>query len=148
MVLKNTGRQIYLKHWAIAMGLLFITAIICAQLQKLYSEAHLVILVFALIGVLGLLFSALFAWLQVETRNSYYSTWLFVGFLSLSLLLSTYLDHTVSIDWAAVSDGDTQLTLYQEIVTSDLTFWMAFIFPFLFSILTYVIRPKLARMKN
>ncbi|RLZ07283.1 hypothetical protein EAH57_13755 [Acinetobacter sp. 2JN-4] len=148
MVLKNTGRQNYLKHWAIAMGLLFITVIFCAQLQKLYSEAHLAILVFALIGVLGLLFSALFAWLQVETRNSYYSTWLFVGIQSLSLLLSTYLYHTVSIDWAAVSDGDTQLTLYQEIVTSDLTFWMAFIFPFLFSILTYVIRSKLARMKN
>ncbi|RZF50171.1 hypothetical protein EXE30_13255 [Acinetobacter halotolerans] len=145
---QGIGWHSYFKHWAIAMGLLFITAILCAQLQNHYSEDNLGILVFVLIGVLGLLFSSLFAWLQVETRNSYYSTWLFVGFLSLSLLLSTYLDHTVSIDWAAVSDGDTQLTLYQEIVTSDLTFWMAFIFPFLFSILTYVIRSKLARMKD
>ncbi|MDR7017154.1 hypothetical protein [Acinetobacter sp. 3657] len=145
---QGMGRHSYFKHWAIAMGLLFITAILCAQLQKLYSETHLAILVFALIGVLGLLFSMLFAWVQVETRNSYYSTWLFVGFLSLTLLFRTYLYHTVSIDWAAVSDGDTQLTLYQEIVTSDLTFWMAFISPFLFSILTYVFRSKTARMKN
>lgn len=148
MVFKDTGRQTYLKHWAIAMGVMFITAILSAQAQNHYSEDNLGILVFVLIGVLGLLFSTLFAWLQWKIKNSYYSTWLFVGILSLSLLLSTYLYHTVSIDWAAVSDGDTQLTLYQEIVTSDLTFWMAFIFPFLFSILTYVIRSKLARMKN
>ncbi len=55
------GRHSYFKHWAIAMGLLFITAILCAQLQKLYSETHLAILVFALIGVLGLLFPHFFS---------------------------------------------------------------------------------------
>lgn len=130
------------------MGLLFITAILCAQLQKLYSEAHLAILVFALIGVLGLLFSTLFAWLQVETRNSYYSSWLFVSFLSLSLLLSTYLYHTVSIDWAAVSDSGIQLSLYQRVVTSDLTFWVAFAFPFIFSVVNFSVRSKVAKMKK
>ncbi|QER41174.1 hypothetical protein F2A31_12640 [Acinetobacter suaedae] len=130
------------------MGLLFITAILCAQLQKLYSEAHLAILVFALIGVLGLLFSTLFAWLQVETRNSYYSTLLFVSFLSLSLLLNTYLYHMVSIDWAAVSDSGIQLSLYQRVVTSDLTFWVAFAFPFIFSIVNFSVRSKVAKMKK
>lgn len=145
---QGMGRHSYFKHWAIAMGLMFITAILCAQLQKLYSEENLGILVFVLIGVLGLLFSSLFAWLQLETKNSYLNTGLLVGFLSVYLIVQAYLYHTVKIDWAAVSDGGTQLTLYQEIVTLDLTFWMAFIFPFLFSILTYVFRSKTARMKN
>lgn len=141
-------QQLYLRHWAIAMGLLVLTAIVCALLHNRYSEDHLGILVFALIGVLGLLFSTLFAWLQVETRNSYGSTWLFVSFLSLSLLLSTYLYHTVSMDWAAVSDGGIQLSLYQRVVTSDLTFWVAFAFPFIFSIVNFSVRSKIAKMKK
>ncbi len=99
----------YFKHWVIAMGLLLLTAILCAQLQKLYSESHLVVLVFAFITVLGLLFSTLFAWLQLETGNLYLSTAVFVGFLNVYLVLYIYLDLTVSIDWAAVSTGEIQL---------------------------------------
>ena len=48
------GQQYYLKHWIIAMGLLLVTAILCAQLQMLYSESHLAGLVFAFITILGL----------------------------------------------------------------------------------------------
>lgn len=138
----------YWKHWMIAMGLLFSTAILCGVIQDLYGIDVTGLLVFIFISIIGLLFSFLFAWLQLETKNSYLNTGLLVGFLSVYLIVQAYLYHTVKIDWAAVSDGDTQLTLYQEIVTSDLTFWMAFISPFLFSILPYVFRSKTARMKN
>lgn len=79
---QGIGRHGYLKHWAIAMGLLLLTAILCAQLQKLYSESHLAVLVFIFITVLGFLFSTLFAWLQLETKNSYWSSWLFKFILS------------------------------------------------------------------
>lgn len=145
---QGIGRHSYLKHWAIAMGLLLLTAILCAQLQKLYSESYLAVLVFAFITVLGLLFSTLFAWLQLETKNSYWSSWFFAGFLSLSLVLCSYLDHTVSIDWAAVSAGEMQLSLYQKIIRSDLTFWLLFVFPFLFSVMYFSIRSKKAKTKN
>ncbi|ENW94992.1 hypothetical protein [Acinetobacter dispersus] len=145
---QGVGRHSYLKHWAIAMGLLLVTAILCAQLQTLYSESHLAVLVFVFITVLGGLFSTLFAWLQLETKNSYWSSWFFAGFLSLSLVLCSYLDHTVSIDWAAVSAGEMQLSLYQKIIRSDLTFWLLFVFPFIFSVMYFFIRSKKAKTKN
>jgi len=142
------GRHSYLKHWAIAMGLLLLTAILCAQLQKLYSESHLAVLVFAFITALGLLFSTLFAWLQLETKNSYCSSWFFTGFLSLSLVLCSYLDHQVSMTLVAVSNAEVQLNLYQKIVSSDLTFWLLFVFPFIFSVMYFSIRSKKAKTKN
>ncbi|ENX42510.1 hypothetical protein [Acinetobacter sp. NIPH 2100] len=145
---QDIGRYSYLKHWAIAMGLLLLTASLCAQLQKLYSESHLAILVFAFITILGILFSTLFAWLQVETKNSYCSSWFFTGFLSLSLVLCSYLDHRVSIDLATVTDVNIQLSLYQRVVTSDLTFWIAFVFPFIFSVMYFSIRSKVAKTKK
>ncbi|UUM27621.1 hypothetical protein NQU59_00205 [Acinetobacter colistiniresistens] len=138
----------YFKHWVIAMGLLLLTAILCAQLQKLYSESHLAVLVFAFITVLGLLFSTLFAWLQLETGNSYFSTAVFVGFLNVYLVLYIYLDLTVSIDWAAVSAGEIQLTWYQKMVRSDLTFWIGFLFPFIFSVVHFSVRSRTAKSKN
>ncbi|MCH7385468.1 hypothetical protein MMP71_16625 [Acinetobacter dispersus] len=145
---QGTGRYGYLKHWAIAMGLLLLTAILCAQLQELYSESHLAVLVFIFITVLGFLFSTLFAWLQLENQNSYWSSWFFAGFLSLSLVLYSYLDHTVSIDWAAVSAEEMELSLYQKIIRSDLTFWLLFVFPFIFSVMYFSIRSKKAKTKN
>ncbi|ENW84276.1 hypothetical protein F909_00183 [Acinetobacter sp. ANC 3929] len=145
---QGIGRDSYFKHWAIAMGLLLLTASLCAQLQMLYSESHLAVLVFIFITVLGLLFSTLFAWLQLETKKSYCSSWFFAGFLSLSLVLCSYLDHTVSIDWAAVSAGEMQLTLYQKIIRSDLTFWLLFLFPFVFSVMYFSVRSKVAKTKK
>ena len=134
------GQQYYLKHWIIAMGLLLVTAILCAQLQMLYSESHLAGLVFAFITILGLFFATLFSWLQLETKNSYLSTWFFTGFLSLSLVLCSYLDHQVYMDLVAASNTALQLSLYQKIVSSDLTFWLLFLFPFLLSVLHFSIR--------
>ncbi|WP_262755605.1 hypothetical protein [Acinetobacter courvalinii] len=130
------------------MGLLLVTAILCAQLQMLYSESHLAGLVFAFITILGLFLATLFSWLQLETRNSYLSTWFFTGFLSLSLVLCSYLDHQVYMDLAAVSNIALQLSLYQEIVSSDLTFWLLFLFPFLFSILHFLIRSRTVKTKH
>lgn len=124
------------------------TAILCAQLQMLYSESHLAGLVFAFITILGLFLATLFSWLQLETRNSYLSTWFFTGFLSLSLVLCSYLDHQVYMDLAAVSNIALQLSLYQEIVSSDLTFWLLFLFPFLFSILHFLIRSRTVKTKH
>lgn len=112
-------QRYYLKHWIIAMGLLLLTAILCAQLQTLYLDSHLAGLVFAFITILGLLFSTLFSWLQRETKNSYLSTWFITGFLS----------------------------LYQKIVSSDFTFWILFLFPFLFSVLHFYIRSKKLKTK-
>lgn len=143
-----TGRQRYWKHWRIAMGLLLVTAILCAQLQTLYSESHLAGLVFAFITILGLFFATLFSWLQLETKNSYLSTWFFTGFLSLSLVLCSYLDHQVYMDLAAASDTVLQMSLYQKIVSSDLTFWLLFLFPFLFSVLDFSIRSGRMKVKH
>nr|WP_276553310.1 hypothetical protein [Acinetobacter courvalinii] len=114
----------------------------------LYSESHLAGLVFAFITILGLFLATLFSWLQLETRNSYLSTWFFTGFLSLSLVLCSYLDHQVYMDLAAVSNIALQLSLYQEIVSSDLTFWLLFLFPFLFSILHFLIRSRTVKTKH
>jgi len=140
-------QRYYLKHWIIAMGLLLLTAILCAQLQTLYLDSHLAGLVFAFITILGLLFSTLFSWLQRETKNSYLSTWFITGFLSLSLVLCSYLDHKVSMDLVAVSNEEIQLSLYQKIVSSDFTFWILFLFPFLFSVLHFYIRSKKLKTK-
>lgn len=145
---QGVGRYRYIKHWAIAMGLLLITAISCSLMQYFLGIDIFWFIVLAFIGSLSLIFSSLFAWLQLETGNSYFSSGVFVGFLSVYLLLYIYLDLTVSIDWAAVSAGEMQLTWYQKMVKSDLTFWIAFLFPFIFSVVHFSIRSRVAKSKK
>ncbi|NIE98179.1 hypothetical protein NDN11_03135 [Acinetobacter sp. C26M] len=145
---QGVERNSYLKHWAIAMGLLLITAISCSLMQYFLGIDIFWFIVLAFIGSLSLIFSSLFAWLQLETGNSYFSSGVFVGFLSVYLLLYIYLDLTVSIDWAAVSAGEMQLTWYQKMVKSDLTFWIAFLFPFIFSVVHFSIRSQVAKRKK
>ncbi|WP_436899326.1 hypothetical protein [Acinetobacter gyllenbergii] len=145
---QKAGWRCYFKHWVIAMGLLLLTAISCSLMQYFLGIDIFWFIVLAFIGSLSLIFSSLFAWLQLETGNSYFSSGVFVGFLSVYLLLYIYLDLTVPIDWAAVSAGEMQLTWYQKMVKSDLTFWIAFLFPFVFSVMYFSIRSKKAKTKN
>lgn len=145
---QKAGWDCYFKHWVIAMGFLFITAILCSLMQYFLGIDIFWFIVFIFIGSLSLIFSSLFAWLQLETGNSYFSTGVFVGFLSVYLLLYIYLDLTLSIDWAAVSAGEMQLSLYQKIVRSDFTFWLLFVFPFIFSVAHFSVRSRIAKRKN
>lgn len=145
---QKIGWRCYFKHWVIAMGLLLITAISCSLMQYLFGIDIFWFIVFAFIGSLSLIFSSLFAWLQLETGNSYFSTGAFVGFLSVYLVLYIYLDLTVSIDWAAVSAGEIQLTWYQKMLKSDLAFWIAFLFPFIVSVMHFSIRSRATKSKN
>lgn len=144
---QKAGWHCYFKHWVIAMGFLFITAILCSLMQYFLGIDIFWFIVFIFIGSLSLIFSSLFAWLQLETGNSYFSTGVFVGFLSVYLLLYIYLDLTLFIDWAAVSTGEIQLILYQQILRSDLTFWIGFVFPFMFSVMHFSIRSKKRKLK-
>ena len=138
-------QHIYLKHWAIAMGLLLSTAILCSLMQYFFAiDIYWVIVFVALIGM-SFIVSSLLAWLQVRLKQSFLNTAISVGILSLILVGFYYLDILMFVDWAAVSDSSIQLTMFQKIVKSDAVYWITFTLPFIFSITTYMIGFKSGR---
>ena len=126
----------YWIHWWVALGLLFVTAILCGMMQNLWGYDVSGQLFFIFISVVGLFFSSVFAWLQLETKNSYLTTFIFVGCLSIYLMLLSYLYHDLP------RGEGVEFSLFQKLIDSDLTFWCGFLLPFIFSLFNYaVLRP-------
>jgi len=100
------------------------------------------LMVFVLILSTGFVFASLFALLQVKTKHSVFPTGICGGIFALYLILLFYVDLTLLIDWNAVSEGEIQLTILQKMIKSDAAFWIAFIVPFLYSSLSYIVRSK------
>ena len=79
---------------------------------------------------------------QSKAKHSVFYTGVCGGIFALYLILLFYVDLTLLIDWNAVSEGEIQLTILQKMIKSDAAFWIAFIVPFLYSSLSYIVRSK------
>ena len=77
---------------------------------------------------------------QIKLKQHFMNTAVFVGMLSVYFVLLFYGFIHVKIDWTAISEGRAQLTWLQEFLKSDLSFWMAFIVPFILSFLSFKYR--------
>ena len=88
-------------------------------------------------SVSGLIFSIAFAMYQIKLKQHFMNTAVFVGMLSVYFVLLFYGFIHVKIDWTAISEGRAQLTWLQKFLKSDLSFWMAFIVPFILSFLSF-----------
>lgn len=123
----------YWIHWWVAMGLLFVTAILCGMMQNLWDYDVSGQLVFIFISVVGLFFSSLFVWLQLETRNSYLNTFISVGCLGIYLILFCYFYHDLP------RGEGVELSWFQKIIDSDFGFWCGFLLPFILSLFNYAV---------
>ena len=79
---------------------------------------------------------------QSKLQQSLLNTTILLVLLSLYFIVLFYGFIHIKIDWQAISEGKAQLTLLQKFFKSDLSFWLAFLAPFILSFLTYTLKPK------
>lgn len=130
-------KQKFIRHFLISFGLLLVTAILCSFLQYQSAFDYFWFLIFLIMSVSGLIFSIAFAMYQIKLKQHFMNTAVFVGVLSVYFVLLFYGFIHVKIDWTAISEGRAQLTWLQKFLKSDLSFWMAFIVPFILSFLSF-----------
>ncbi len=130
-------KQKFIRHFLISFGLLLVTAILCSFLQYQSAFDYFWFLIFLIMSVSGLIFSIAFAMYQIKLKQNFMNTAVFVGMLSVYFVLLFYGFIHVKIDWTAISEGRAQLTWLQKFLKSDLSFWMAFIVPFILSFLSF-----------
>ena len=130
-------KQKFIRHFLISFGLLLVTAILCSFLQYQSACDYFWFLIFLIMSVSGLIFSIAFAMYQIKLKQHFMNTAVFVGMLSVYFVLLFYGFIHVKIDWTAISEGRAQLTWLQKFLKSDLSFWMAFIVPFILSFLSF-----------
>lgn len=135
-------KQKFIRHFLISFGLLLVTAILCSFLQYQSAFDYFWFLIFLIMSVSGLIFSIAFAMYQIKLKQNFMNTAVFVGMLSVYFVLLFYGFIHVKIDCAAISEGRAQLTWLQKFLKSDLSFWIAFIVPFILSFLSFKLKSK------
>ena len=135
-------KQKFIRHFLISFGLLLVTAILCSFLQYQSAFDYFWFLIFLIMSVSGLIFSIAFAMYQIKLKQHFMNTAVFVGMLSVYFVLLFYGFIHVKIDWTAISEGRAQLTWLQKFLKSDLSFWIAFIVPFILSFLSFKLKSK------
>ena len=135
-------KQKFIRHFLISFGLLLVTAILCSFLQYQSAFDYFWFLIFLIMSVSGLFFSIAFAMYQIKLKQHFMNTAVLVGILSVYFVLLFYGFIHVKIDWAAISEGRAQLTWLQKFLKSDLSFWIAFIVPFILSFLSFKLKSK------
>lgn len=133
-------KQIFVRHFLISFGLILITAILWSFLQYQSAYDYFWFIAFAVVSGSGLVFSILFSIFQSKLQKPIGDTAIWVGMLSIYFIVLFYVDIHLKIDWNAVSEGRVQLTLFEKIVKSDLSFWLAFLAPFMLSFSSYILK--------
>lgn len=137
-------KYIFVRHFLISFVMMLFVAIVSAYLQNTYSVDRLGILVFGLISIVGLLFSVIFAIFQWKLHLHIKDTVIWVGLLSAYLIWFFYTFTHLKIDWNTVSEGRVQLNLFQMFIKSELSFWLAFLIPFILSVLYSQFKSKMS----
>lgn len=128
-------KQIFVRHFLVSFGLMLVSAILSGFFQYQSAFGELWFVVFAVLSILGLVFSILFAIFQSKLQHSILNTAFLLGMLFVYFVVLYYVDLHLKIDWNAISEGRVHLTLFEKFVKSDWSFWLAFIVPFILSIL-------------
>ncbi|MDR0236790.1 hypothetical protein [Acinetobacter sp.] len=136
-------KQNFVCHFLISFGVMLITAMLCSILQYHSAYDYFWFIILSIVSVSGLVFAMVFSIFQSTLKQSLLNTLIIVVTLSLYFVVLFYGFIHIKIDWQAISEGKAQLTLLQKFVKSELSFWLAFLVPFILSFLTYTLKPKL-----
>lgn len=136
-------KQNFIWHFLISFGVMLITAMLCSILQYHSAYDYFWFIILSIVSVSGLVFAMVFSIFQSTLKQSLLNTLIIVVTLSLYFVVLFYGFIHIKIDWQAISEGKAQLTLLQKFVKSELSFWLAFLVPFILSFLTYTLKPKL-----
>lgn len=136
-------KQNFIWHFLISFGVMLITAMQCSILQYHSAYDYFWFIILSIVSVSGLVFAMVFSIFQSTLKQSLLNTLIIVVTLSLYFVVLFYGFIHIKIDWQAISEGKAQLTLLQKFVKSELSFWLAFLVPFILSFLTYTLKPKL-----
>lgn len=135
-------KQKFVWHFLISLAVMLITAMICSILQYHSVYDYFWFIIFSIVSVSGLIFAIVFGIFQSKLEQSLLNTTILLVLLSLYFIVLFYGFIHIKIDWQAISEGKAQLTLLQKFFKSDLSFWLAFLAPFILSFLTYTLKPK------
>lgn len=136
-------KQNFIWHFLISFGVMLITAMLCSILQYHSAYDYFWFIILSIVSVSGLVFAMVFSIFQSTLKQSLLNTLIIVVTLSLYFVVLFYGFIHIKIDWQAISEGKAQLTLLQKFVKSELSFWLAFLVPFILSFLTHTLKPKL-----
>ncbi|MDM1245823.1 hypothetical protein HX005_00195 [Acinetobacter sp. R933-2] len=120
------------QHFFASCLCMFLTAIICAYLQNKYSVDRVSILVFALMSIVGLVFSITFAFLQKKLKQNVKNTVILTSILAIYLVLLNYFYHVQINDYIFLG-WQLKFTFLQKIINSAYSFWLAYLVPFMIS---------------
>lgn len=135
-------KQNFVWHFLISLAVMLITAMICSILQYHSVYDYFWFIIFSIVSVSGLIFAMVFGIFQSKLQQSLLNTTILLVLLSLYFIVLFYGFIHIKIDWQAISEGKAQLTWLQKFFKSDLSFWLAFLAPFILSFLTYTLKPK------
>lgn len=135
-------KQNFVWHFLISLAVMLITAMICSILQYHSVYDYFWFIIFSIVSVSGLIFAMVFGIFQSKLQQSLLNTAILLVLLSLYFIVLFYGFIHIKIDWQAISEGKAQLTWLQKFFKSDLSFWLAFLAPFILSFLTYTLKPK------
>ncbi len=135
-------KYMYRQHFALSIAILGIAAILSSILQYQSAMNYLWWIVLGVVAVPSIIFSLVFAFIQIKLGQTILKTVILVSSLAIYMVVFRYIYLHLDINWNAVSEGRLQLTIFQKIVKSDWSYWLAFIFPWMISILSYKLRSK------
>ena len=132
MKIKGIPRARYWQHWCICMLLLSFSTLIAIGLAIHFSIDR-VFWPIALMAHLSinLIFSFVFAALQTYFKHTVWQSVVLINITAVLLIAIHAMFYLQTIDWNAVSEGQQQLSLLQQVIHSDKTLWIVYMLPLL-----------------
>ena len=89
---------------------------------------------------INLIFSFVFSALQTYFKHTLWQSVVLINITAVLLIAIHAMFYLQTIDWNAVSEGQQQLSLLQQVIHSDIALWIAYILPFLVVMLIAAIK--------
>ena len=80
---------------------------------------------------INLIFSFVFAALQTYFKHTVWQSVVLINITAVLLIAIHAMFYLQTIDWNAVSEGQQQLSLLQQVIHSDIALWIVYMLPFL-----------------
>lgn len=139
---KKYMRFIILRHFLVSFAWMVLATSLCTLFQFYSAYDFFWPIICAILSVSGFVFSVVFAIYQFKLKQNLRLTIILAAALAIYLIVLFYGFIHVKIDWQAISEEKLQLSLWQQWLKSDLSFWLAFFVPFILSFVIYTFKSK------
>lgn len=89
---------------------------------------------------INLIFSFVFAALQTYFKHTVWQSVVLINITAVLLIAIHAMFYLQTIDWNAVSEGQQQLSLLQQVIHSDMALWIVYVLPLLVVMLIAAIK--------